>query len=82
MEYDQFTTKHYKMNEQMGNWLNAYGVFCTAMCLPNRNETELDILWETACAVYQDFLESECNNPNQSELDCIQNFVNQQNTNL
>jgi hypothetical protein len=50
------------------------------MSMPDRNERELDILWETACAVYQDFLDSKYNNPNKSELDCIHEFINYQNT--
>lgn len=46
-----------------------------AMSLPDRNEWELDLLWERACVLYQKFLDSPFNDPRKSELDCIQDFV-------
>lgn len=63
------------MNKQIENWMDSYGVFCMAMSLPDRNEWELDLLWERACGLYQQFLGSPFNDPQKSELDCIQDFV-------
>jgi hypothetical protein len=47
-----------------------------AMSMPNRNESELDVLWADAIRMYDSFLVSEYNNPNESELECIHKYVN------
>ena len=58
------------------NHQESYGVFCMAMSMPNRNERELDVLWADAIRMYQSFLVSEYNDPNESELECIHKYVN------
>jgi len=37
---------------------------------------EYDLLWETAQAIYQDFLISNFNDPNKGEYDCISDYLN------
>lgn len=50
-----------------------YGVFCIASQL--KEERDLDNVWETANKLYERFLISEFNNSNESELDCINEFM-------
>jgi len=60
------------------NW-DAYPIFCIASHLLIKNPTlssELDYCWEDATALYNQFLESKFNDLNQSELDCINEFMN------
>jgi len=41
-----------------------------------KNDVEYDLMWETGEAMYNDFLKSEFNVDNQSEYDCITNYLN------
>jgi len=50
-----------------------YGVFCIALQLDNNREN--DVVWEQACKLYSEFYNSSFNNPNESELDCINSFM-------
>lgn len=58
----------------INNW-NSYGVFCMAMSLKNINTRELDILFTTAIHKYDSFIESEFNDINKPEIECINDFV-------
>jgi hypothetical protein len=57
------------------NHQESYGVFCMAMSMPNRNERELDYLWQDAIDTYEAFLKSDYNDVNKSELDCIHDYL-------
>lgn len=50
-----------------------YGVFCIASQL--KEERDLDNVWETANKLYEQFLISRFNDSNESELDCINEFM-------
>lgn len=52
---------------------NYYGVFCIASQL--KEERNLDIIWETAIKLYDEFLLSEYNDHNESELEGINKFM-------
>jgi len=52
---------------------NYYGVFCIASQL--NEERNLDVIWETANKLYNEFLMSGYNDPNESELECINRFM-------
>ena len=54
-----------------------YGVFCIASQL--KKERDLDNVWEIANKMYDQFLTSEFNNDNESELDCINEFLSNKN---
>ena len=51
-----------------------YGVFCIAIQL-EQNHRELDVLWDKALKLYDEFKNSEFNNPEKSELECINEFL-------
>ena len=51
-----------------------YGVFCIAIQL-EQNHRELDVLWDKALKLYDEFKNSEFNNPEESELECINEFL-------
>lgn len=51
-----------------------YGVFCIAIQL-EQNHRELDVLWDKALKIYDEFKNSEFNNPEKSELECINEFL-------
>ena len=57
-----------------------YGVFCIASQL--KKERDLDNVWEIANKMYDQFLTSEFNNHNESELDCINEFLSNKNKRL
>jgi hypothetical protein len=59
---------------------NYYGVFCIASQL--NEERNLDVIWETANKLYDEFLTSEYNDHNESELECIYKFMNNSNKKL
>lgn len=56
----------------------SYPIFCVASTLlshyPRHYET-LDLCWEKATELYNEFLLSEFNKENRSELDCINDFM-------
>ena len=53
----------------------SYSIFCIASQLLESKERDLDEVWETSTKLYDEFLESEFNDYNKSELDCINNFL-------
>jgi len=53
----------------------CYPIFCIAVHLLGGREGELDIVWRDAKKLYSSFLDSEFNDLNKSELDCINNFM-------
>jgi hypothetical protein len=56
---------------------NSYGIFCIAMAMDveDQNTRQLDIWWERATKLYDEFIDSKFNNTTESELDCINNFM-------
>jgi len=50
-----------------------YGVFCIASQL--QENRDLDVMWNSAIKLYEQFLVSKYNNHNESELDCINEFM-------
>lgn len=54
----------------------SYSIFCIASQLLNGREDELDLVWEEAIELYCEFIDSEFNDKNKSELDCINDFLN------
>jgi hypothetical protein len=57
----------------------SYSIFCIASQLLKDNERELDIVWQNATELYNEFLNSSFDNVNESELDCINDFLNYKN---
>lgn len=58
---------------------NPYSIFCIAATLLSNDPSlnlELDRCWEEATELYKRFLDSEFNDLNRSELDCINEFMN------
>ena len=51
-----------------------YGVFCIAIQL-EQNHRELDVLWDKALKLYDEFRNSKFNNLEESELECINEFL-------
>ena len=62
------------------NHMNSYGVFCMADRLVYQGisnlDDGLDVVWEEAVGVYNKFLKSEYNVDTKSELDCIDEYLN------
>jgi hypothetical protein len=58
---------------------NSYSIFCIASQLLEGNERDLDVIWETATKLYDEFLNSKFNDYNKSELDCINEFLTTKN---
>jgi hypothetical protein len=54
---------------------NSYGVFYMAILMKKQNTMELDVWWDKAIELYNEFEKSKFNNSNQSELDCINQFI-------
>jgi hypothetical protein len=52
---------------------NGYGVFCIALQLSGKLPN--DIRWVKALKLYDEFIDSDFNDPNESELDCIYKFM-------
>jgi hypothetical protein len=61
--------------------MESYGVFCIAAQL-EQNDRELDVLWDKALKLYDEFINSEFNDFEQSELDCINEFLKAKNIEL
>jgi hypothetical protein len=40
-----------------------------------QNTRELDVLWDKALKLYDEFQNSKFNNPEESELECINEFL-------
>ena len=57
----------------------SYSIFCIASQLLIDNERELDLVWQNATELYEEFLNSSFDNVNESELDCINNFLTYKN---
>ena len=56
---------------------NSYGIFCIAMAMnkEDQNTRQMDVWWDKAIELYDEFVNSEFNDYNQSELDCINQFM-------
>jgi len=71
-----YTLEHKQQDQQrIKNALDSYGVFCIAMAHPERKDSDLDLMWEEAIGLYEEFLVSDFNDWNYSELDCINTFM-------
>lgn len=57
----------------------SYPIFCIAAQLLKGRENELDLVWLDAVELYSEFILSEFNNSNKSEIDCINEFLNTKN---
>jgi hypothetical protein len=57
----------------------SYPIFCIAAQLSNGRENELELVWWDAVELYFEFLNSKFNDPNKSEIECINNFLNNKN---
>lgn len=53
---------------------NGYGVFCIALQLEDNRDN--DVRWSKALKLYDEFINSDFNNPEESELECINEFMN------
>ena len=53
---------------------SSYGVFCIAAQL-EQNNRGLDVVWDKAIKLYDEFRNSRFNNLEESELDCINEFL-------
>jgi hypothetical protein len=52
---------------------NNYGVFCIAAQL-EQNNRELDVLWDKAIKLYDEFRNSKFNNPKNRNWNVLMNF--------
>jgi hypothetical protein len=65
----------------MQNHFNSYGVFIVATMLQNilgidaAFDEGTDILWENSIGLYEEFIKSEYNVSTKSEMDCIEEFM-------
>ena len=50
-----------------------YGVFCIAIQLKNNRDN--DVRWSKALKLYDKFIDSDFNDSEESELECINNFM-------
>lgn len=53
----------------------SYGVFAIALQLKNQSYHGIDQWWQDAIDLYEEFLNSEYNDLNKSELECINKFI-------
>lgn len=60
--------------EHVTNHWNSYGVFAIAQLILTKYDA-LDIAWEEAIKLYDEFSSSYYNDMNQSELECIYKFM-------
>jgi len=51
----------------------SYGVFCIAIQLKNNRDN--DVRWSKALKLYDKFIDSDFNDSEESELECINNFM-------
>jgi hypothetical protein len=68
----------------MQNHWNSYGVFIVATMLQNISGMDVfnegtDNLWQKSIDIYQDFIKSPYNVATKSEMDCIEEFMQQTN---
>jgi hypothetical protein len=57
----------------------SYPIFCIAAQLLKGRENELDLVWSDAVELHSEFILSEFNDSNKSEIDCINEFLNTKN---
>ena len=61
--------------KQVNNHWDSYGVFAITQFLWDKYDG-LDVVWEEAIILYNEFYNSEYNDMKQSELECIYKFMN------
>jgi len=57
----------------------SYPIFCIAAQLLKDRDNEIDLVWSDAVELYAEFILSEFNDSNKSEIECINNFLNNKN---
>jgi hypothetical protein len=57
--------------------MKNYSVFCVAMAMPKevQDSQSLDLWWDEASRLYEEFTDSPYNVDTRSEIDCINDFV-------
>jgi hypothetical protein len=60
--------------KQVNNHWDSYGVYAIALQLKDP-EWAIDVQWQDAIDLYEQFYSSEWNDVNQSELECINEFM-------
>jgi len=68
-------TTYLHANQKLKVMNNSYSIFCMAMVMEKQNTKELDVWWDKAIKLYDEFANSEFNDFNQSELDCMNQFM-------
>ncbi len=73
----QNNNRTFTLTKKYKNMNNSYGIFCMATAMNNedQNTRQLDIWWDKAIELYDEFANSKFNDHNQSELDCINQFI-------
>jgi hypothetical protein len=62
--------------KQVNNHWDSYGVFAIAQLILTKYDA-LDIAWEEAIKLYNEFYSSNYNNMHESELECIYKFMDE-----
>lgn len=68
-------TTYLHANQKLKVMNNSYSIFCMTMVMEKQNTKELDVWWDKAIELYDEFANSEFNDFNQSELDCMNQFM-------
>jgi hypothetical protein len=68
-------TTYLHINQKLKVMNNSYSIFCMAMVMEKQNTMELDVWWDKAIELYDEFANSKFNDFNQSELDCMNQFM-------
>ena len=78
--FNQSINKQIEIMKTSINHQNSYGVFCMTdrMLARGYKIDGLDIFWGDAQVEYEKFLNSEFNVDSKSELDCIDEYFNNQ----
>lgn len=63
-----------KTNFNSPHW-DSYGVYSIALQLKNKNLGAIDVMWQEAIDLYEKFKNSDWNNFDESELECINKFM-------
>jgi hypothetical protein len=64
-------------NQNNSNHWDSYGVYAIATQIQSRNANQdLDLVWQEAIRLYNEFTFSSFNVDTKSELDCINDFMN------
>ena len=53
----------------------SYGVYAIALQLKNQDLGAIDVMWQEAIDLYEQFYKSEWNDFKESEIECINKFM-------